>query len=214
MDVKKFLIASGNSTALIYNRVAEPKNHIITKLLKKVEQVGFASIDGEFPTLTMMGNEFCINATLAFASTLQQSGTLLSSGCDDPIFYSNEKNITTAHLSLTVTKEKNIILFNGIGFIFHDIKENHQITKVELARLCQKYQLPAFGGIIYKKNKIIPYVYVAHIQSFVKETACGSGSLAFSIFSGIREVIQPSGDSITIKIGKKYHISAPIKCYV
>jgi hypothetical protein len=138
----------------------------------------------------------------------------LTSGHHNLIYYSNKKNITTGHLSLTVTKRKNIILFDGIGFIFHDIKEKHQITQAELSHLCQKYRLPAFGGIIYEKNKIIPYVYVARIQSFVKETACGSGSLAFSIFSGIKNVIQPSGDIINIKIGKKYHISAPIKCYV
>ena len=65
--------------------------------------------------------------------------------------------------------------------------------------MASKYKLPAFGGIIYNKNKIIPYVYVSEVGSYVRETACGSGSMAFNIFSGVEDVIQTTGQKIFIK---------------
>ena len=75
-----------------------------------------------------------------------------------------------------------------------------------------KYGLPAFGAIVYEKNKIIPYVYVKNVNSFVKETACGSGSIAFSLFSEYKNIIQPTGEVISIRIKKdKIFVSAEVK---
>lgn len=214
MEVKKFLIAGGNSTALVYDSENTEKDRIIHDLLPDVEQIGFISTNTTFPTLAMMGDELCINSILAFASTLDEQGILYSSGSHNPICYSNKKNIATAEIALTCTQEKNIVLFDGIGFILYDAKKGHNVTKQTLSELCQTYNLPAFGGIIYDKDSINPYIYVARVHSFIKETACGSGSLAFSLFSGITEVTQPSGEKITINAGEKYRISAPITCYV
>ncbi|HRH23155.1 MAG TPA: hypothetical protein PK295_00810 [Candidatus Magasanikbacteria bacterium] len=214
MEVKKFLIAGGNSTALVYNSKNTEKDRIIHELLTHVEQIGFISTDTTVPTLTMMGDELCINSILAFASTLDEQGVLYSSGSSNPIYYSNKNNIATAEISLTCSQQENIVLFDGIGFILHDAKKGHDITKQTLSKLCETYNLPAFGGIIYDNDSIEPYIYVAAIHSFVKETACGSGSLAFSLFSGITEVTQPSGEKIIINTGEKYRISAPIIDYV
>jgi hypothetical protein len=199
MNVKKFLIAGGNLTALVYDCHVVDRDKTAKKLLNDVEQVGFVSTKATFPKLTMMGGELCINATLAFASTLDKNGELTTSGLKDPIPYSNKNELTTIKIPFKIKKNENVILLDGIGFILYDIKEKSEIKKSELSDLSKKYSLPAFGGIIYNKNKIIPYVYVAGVNSFVKETACGSGSVAFNAFSGIKNVIQPTEKIISIK---------------
>ncbi len=198
MIVKKFFIAGGNSTALVYNYPAVDKDKISSKLLKEVEQVGFISTKETYPKLTMMGEELCINATLALASTLNKNGKLVTSGLINPIHYLNN-GLTTIQIPFKFKKNKNVILLDGIGFILCDIKEKSEIKKAELLGLAKKHNLPAFGGIVYNKNKIIPYIYVEKVNSFVKETACGSGSIAFSIFSGIKDIVQPTEKMISIK---------------
>lgn len=213
MIVKKFHIAGGNSTALVYDCPVASRDKTAKHLLKEVEQVGFISREATLPKLTMMGGELCLNATLAFASTLDKNGTLTTSGLHKPIFYSNKNNLTTIQIHFRFKQDKNIILMDGIGFILYDTKEKSEIKKSELSDLSKKYNLPAFGGIIFNKNKIIPYVYVARIDSFVQETACGSGSVAYSIFSGVNGVVQPTGKRISIKMADFFDISAKVAQY-
>lgn len=214
MNVKKFLIAGGNSTALVYDCPVMDRNKTLKKLLKEVEQVGFVSTNATLPKLTMMGGELCINATLAFASTLDKNGELATSGLKNPIPYTNKNGSTTIQIPFKFKKDNNVILLDGIGFILYDTKEKSEIKKSELSDLAKKYKFPAFGGIIYEKNKIIPYVYVAGVNSFVKETACGSGSVAFCIFSGIADVIQPTEKIISIrKKTEFFDISAKVTSY-
>jgi histidine racemase len=210
MQVRKFLIADGNETSLVYDCPKKERKKIAVKLLKEVEQVGFVSPKATLPKLEMMGGELCLNATLAFASTLKKSGKLATSGLKNPIQYANNKT-TSIKIPFKSTQENNVVLLEGIGFILYSKKDKSKITKNELAKLCEKYKLPAFGGIIYEKNKIVPYVFVAGVNSFVKETACGSGSVAFSIFSGKEKVIQPTGKTISIKNNKLVEISALVK---
>jgi len=213
MIVKKFLIAGGNSTALVYDCSIADRDKTSKKLLKVVEQVGFVSTKATLPKLAMMGRELCINATLAFASTLDKNGELTTSGLKNPIPYSNNGS-TTIQIPFKFKQDEDVILLDGIGFILYDTKEKSEIKKSELSDLSKKYKLPAFGGIIYKKNKIIPYVYVAGVNSFVKETTCGSGSVAFSIFSGIDSVVQPTEKIINIKKNAEFFdITAKVTSY-
>lgn len=214
MNVKKFLIANGNSTALIYDCPAIKRNKVAKKLLNEVEQVGFVSTKYKFPKLVMMGSELCINATLAFASTLNENGKLSLDSLKKPICYTNKKKLTTIRVPFKIKQDKNIILLNGIGFILYNKKEKVEVSKLELSNFCKKYKLPAFGGVIYDKNKIVPYIYVAHVDSFIKETACGSGSVAFSIFSGIADVVQPTSKIINIKKTKSFDITARVTKYL
>jgi len=214
MNVKKFLIAGGNSTALVYDCPVADRDKTSKKLLKEVEQVGFVSTKATPPKLTMMGGELCINATLAFASTLDKNGKLATSGLKNPIPYSNKNGSTTIQIPFKFKKDKNVILLDGMGFILYDTKEKSEIKKSELSDLSKKYNLPAFGGIIYEKNKIIPSVYVAGVNSFVKETACGSGSVAFCIFSGTKDVVQPTEKIISIrKKTEFFDITAKVASY-
>lgn len=214
MLIKKFLIAKGNSTALVYNCPYKDRDKISKKLLKKVEQVGFVSKEKKSPKLIMMGGELCINATLAFASTLDEKGELFTSGLKNKVKYYNKRGITKIQIPLSFKEYKNIILLDGIGFIIYNINEKYTIKKSELLKLSSKYKLPAFGGIIYDKKKIIPFIYVSKTKSFVKETACGSGSIAFSIFSGFKDVIQPTNKVINVRKYNGFYISAKITSYL
>jgi len=201
-------IANGNLTALVYNYSNNIKEKIAKQLLKTVEQVGFIKNN----RLEMMGGELCINATLAFASQLSKKGILYTSGIKNLIKYENQANKTLIEFPLKYKQINNVILFNGIGFICIDKKDKQKISKSFLLGFSDKYGLPAFGAIVYEKNKIIPYVYVKTVNSFVKETACGSGSIAFSLFSGYKNIIQPTGKVINIRIKKdKIFVSAEVK---
>jgi len=203
MFIVRFLkIADGNITALVYNCPENKRQSVSKQLLKYTEQVGF--VNGS--KLEMMGGELCINATLAFASTLNKKGQLYASGINSPIDYINYANKTAINLPLKYKRAGNIILFEGIGFIITKKKIGRKV----LSKLCRKYGLPAFGVIDYNKNSIFPYVYVKKTSSFVKETACGSGSIAFSIFSGKRKIIQPTGKAIYVKLEKEIKVSAQV----
>jgi len=159
----------------------------------------------------MMGGEFCINATLAFASTLGPKGTLGVSGLDQPVDFVNTPNVTRATIPLRWSMAENIVLLEGIGFILtpqsisHSPNNTSRISsgnaqiKHELTGLCTRFNLPAFGAIHFSDDAIIPYVYVAAVDSFVPETACGSGSVAFSLFTGQDRVRQPTGQFITVR---------------
>jgi hypothetical protein len=147
----------------------------------------------------MMGGELCVNATLAFASQLFDSGELITSGVEGKIKYENRNGITKISIPLKYEKLKNVILFEGIGFICIAKNENVRIDKKFLFDFCNKYKLSAFGAIVYEGNRIDPYVYVKEVDSFVRETACGSGSIAFSLFSGYREIIQPTKKVIEVR---------------
>jgi len=199
MKINKFLIAGGNSTVLIFGK----KNKKLSKkYLKEVEQVGFVSNN----KLQMMGGEFCVNATLALAHQLRKEGYLYTSGISNKIIYKNSKNKTKIKIPLNYKKNNNLVLFRGIGYIC--IKKKP--LKNSIIKLANKYNLPAFGAIVYNKNKITPYIYVKQVNSFVKETACGSGSIAYSIFSGFNKIIQPTGEIINIKLGKLIEVSAKV----
>jgi len=207
MEVKKFLIAGGNLTALVYDCPEKERGKTAKNLLKEVEQVGFIS---ESSKIQMAGNELCINAILAFASTLQKEGKLTTSGIKNSIHYFNKQNLTTIQIPLKFIKKENVVLFEGIGYALFNKNEKSKVDKQEVLELAKKYNLPAFGVIIYEKDRITPYVYVKAVDSFVKETACGSGSVAFSLFSGINNVVQPTGKTISVKRNKFLEITAEV----
>ena len=140
MIVKKFLIAGGNSTSLVYDCFIVDRNKISKKLLKEVEQVGFVSTKATLPKLTMMGGELCINATLAFASTLNKNGKLTTIGLKNPIPYFNKNGSTSIQIPFKFKQNKNIILLNGIDLFFITQKKNLKLKN-------QNFQ-------IYQKNII------------------------------------------------------------
>ena len=189
MEIKIFTIAGGNTTALVYDCPVANREKTSKELLKEVEQIGFISMESMRPELTMMGGEFCLNATLAFASALGERGELTTSGLKRPVPYINTNELTTIQIPFKFSQDENIIVLEGIGFVLYDRKDKSEIKKDELSNFSKKYALPAFGGIVYRNREIAPYVYVARVNSFVKETACGSGSVAYSLYSGVTDVV-------------------------
>ena len=215
MTIRTFHIAGGNATALGRDGPPSLRASLAADLLREVEQVGFVDNQAHAPRLEMMGGEFCINATLAFASTLGPTGVVVVSGLNRPAGFVNTSRTTRVTIPLRWSRTGNIVLLEGIGFILHPRSEGHtqknttgnapdnvpgnaQIKR-ELSDLCTRFNLPAFGSIHFSGDAIIPYVYVAAVDSYVPETACGSGSVAFSLFNGQDRVRQPTGQFITVR---------------
>ncbi len=209
MKIKKYLIAGGNPTLLVWYCPPSQKAEITDKFFGEVEQVGFVSNSNGIPKLTMMGNELCVNATLAFASQLNEKGILQTSGIKSKVSSKNTGKITNIKLTLPFKQVGNIILFQGIGFILSDRKETP--SKKSLSVLSGKYHLPAFGQINYSKNIIEPYVYVRKTDTLFAETACGSGSIAMNIATGFEKIIQPTEESIVVqRDGDYFEVSAKV----
>lgn len=208
MTIKKFIIAGGNPTLLGWDCSRGQQKKLINKFLDKgVDQIGFIAQKNYLPCLQMMGNELCINGTIAFASTLQTSGKLRTSGLDKEIEYQKSETTTLA-LQINYSRpDINIVNLEGIGFYISDTKDFPNLKKLAI-----KYKLPAFGFIYYKNNQIFPTVYVKETNSLIEESACGSGSIAFNIFSGINKIVQPTDEIITVEIRNKLtYISAKVK---
>lgn len=209
MKIQKFFIAGGNSTLLIWDCPSWKRKEVIEQYLGEVEHLGFISTESGLPKLTMMGNELCVNATLALASQCSKKGKLFTSGVKEPTAYQNLGNKTSINLSSSYKQIENAIILKGIGFIL--LKERIESEKNFLANLCRKYKLAAFGIIYSKGNQIEPYVYVRGTDSLVKETACGSGSIAFNILTGLKKITQPTGQVIKVqKSGYGFTVSAKV----
>lgn len=206
VKASKFLIADGNPTLLAWGLSSVQQKIFINNNLGKVDQIGFV----EKNTLEMMGQELCINAALAFASTLNRKGILNLIPFNISIPYLNAKQYTSINFPLSYKKSDNIILLDGIGFKFENI--NYQIKKSELKALASVYTLPAFGIVLYEDNKIFPYIYVKATDSLKQESACGSGSIATSLFTGFKNIIQPTGKVIRVNInGFNTKITSEVK---
>lgn len=209
MKLKKFLIAGGNSTLLVWGCSPDKKSIVIEQWLRKVEQIGFVEIKNDLPFLNMMGGELCINGTIALAKILKGEGVLYTSGYSQRVLYKNCKKTTSIKLTIQYKKKGNTVVLPGIGYIC--VKEKEVITKKFLSTLCNKYQLPAFGALIYKNNILFPYVYVQQTDSLVPETACGSGSIVLNILKGIKQINQTTGKQIIVeKTGSRFLIQTEV----
>lgn len=197
MKFKKLLIAGGNSTLLVWECSLREKSTIINKYLGKVEQIGFVEIKNKLPLLNMMGGELCINGTIALASLCGEKGKLFTSGLQNSIFYKNVDRKTSIKLNINYKKLNNTVLLEGIGYIY--LKNKIKDPKKLLAQLCIQYNFPAFGILYFLDNKIEPIVYVEQTNSLFEETACGSGSIAFSILTKKQNIIQPTGKEIRVE---------------
>ena len=196
MKLKRLLIAGGNSTLLVWDCPPGKKNNITNKYLGDVEQVGFVEEKNGLLYLNMMGGELCINGTIALASLCGEKGKLFTSGLRGPVFYRNIKDKTFIGLTVNYQQIKNKVFIEGIGYIYLKRKVNN--PKTFLISLCLQYNLPAFGIIYFRDNKIIPIVYVKQTDSLFEESACGSGSIAFSILTKKTNITQPTGKRIIV----------------
>ena len=150
---------------------------------QKVEQVGYLRGDN----FQMMGGELSINGLLASAFIRNPSTTCI-----------------TLPSSLILDTSGDIVSLKGITYkITNNLPASKRIsftTKKLLTTLASGTK--ASGIIYYKNNTIKPLVYVSDTNTYVWENACGSGSLAYSLVTGNRKVIQPSGKLLKFKISK------------
>lgn len=211
-DIKyKLVDTAGQITAVVFNGFKENNLALISKKLmqsnKTIEQVVF-NLKNKIQT---MGNELCINGSLAGAYLMNKK-ELEISGIDKQTEFIRDKNFISILLPKNIVQviNKNIIKLSGIVYIISNNK--NYVNKEYLKSLAIKYSVPASGIIKYKSNKITPIVYVKTTNTLVKENACGSGSLCYFIYSGISIIIQPSSKRIVIKkIGDYFLIKSPIK---
>jgi histidine racemase len=197
MKTKQLTIAGGNNTILIWGCPVGEQNKIAKFYLSKVEQVGFIDETCKSACLSMMGDELCINGTLAIASQLSNNKKLFASGITKNINYINKDKLTSIVIELPYFRDNNRIIFQSIGYIIST--KDQSIKTSLLIQLANKYRLPAYGQIVIKGDLIQPYVYVKKTNSLVAETACGSGSIAYSIFSDLTKIKQPTGQYIVVE---------------
>lgn len=189
--LRYFLVAGGNSTALVLDE--QPDMAIVRSLLRSVEQVGF--FDDRSRVLTMMGGEFCLNASLA--ACLLADGPITCAGVE--VDGKTAGTFVTARVSLPyVLRPESCVIFEGIGFMVK--RQPSESTSTEsFAALCDKFQVPAFGVVVLEDDHISPTVFVKEVGVAVQESACGSGSVATAIVTGMRRIIQPTGKVITVQ---------------
>ncbi len=208
MKQERYLIADGNTTLLIEGSAPEKRIELAQNAIESdyAEQVGFVTY-GALPELEMMGDELCVNGTIAFASTLEREGTLKASGMEGVVDYrNNSSGLTEITFNLpykrdTYKKEGDVILFDGIGYLYAGANETMAEESV-LWELSKRYNRPAFGlarvSMAEYLPRLEPLVYVDKIGSCVVETACGSGSIAVNIVTGAREIAQRTGGIISV----------------
>lgn len=213
MSAERFVIAGGNTTLLIKDNRKLEKIKIAQDAINndQAEQVGFTAIINGVPTLSMAGNELCVNATLAYASQLGGMGSLKASGIEGDVQYETlEGGIIQATFDLPFSRPKeDLVLFGDIGY-----KVGISIMpESTLWNLAGQYKKPAFGLTrIDRSGAINPIVYVAAIRTCVLETACGSGSIATSIVTGESEIRQPTGELIRVsRAGERFTVSAEVR---
>lgn len=240
---------SGNTTLLypqdIVSREEEPA--LAMHLMREnpdVEQVGFVHFgneeSGALPSLRMMGGEFCVNATRAFAALLYTMDTLsvfdvtgaacgriLVSGADLPIDVEvmptaevhglpNSASVyASARLAFsvepTIQQVEDNIFFCQMPGISHVVflspkpqSPQHVLAKaLSHKKLAQQEAL----GLLWLNAatmQLTPYVYVAKTQSFIAETACGSGTFAAALALRCAsntlffQINQPSGHALSV----------------
>ncbi len=209
MEVKKFLIAGGNATALVWGCSGGEYISVAKELMSEVEQVGFVyEKDGRL-YLEMMGGELCVNAMIALASLGGERGEFGASGVAGMVKYENGEK-TQITLPLPYVQKESLVLFEGIGYLC--IEGFDVVSKELLVSRAREYNLPAFGVVQYEGSRIKPTVYVTATDSLCEESACGSGSIAMFLSTGIAEVTQPTGESIVIaREGELFSIEAKVK---
>ena len=150
---------------------------------KRVEQVGYLQ-DGNFQ---MMGGELSINGLLASAFIKDRSTTSI-----------------TLPSSIIIEKLGNIVRLQGLTYQVVAGLPTSKIIASSTKQLLKTLAIgtKASGIVYYNQNAIKPLVYVPATNTYVWENACGSGSLAYSLVTGNRTIIQPSGKSIKFRISK------------
>lgn len=196
------------------------------------EQAGFA--DPAQGIVEMAGGEFCVNACLAFAALQALNGInpekMRMAGESVEIAAKGEPPLWTASAVLSADgsrqeqPECGIVHLPGISHVLLNMPEFPAPgTAFDQGRALLKQlgleQEPAAGIIWWRKSgadyEIMPLVHVPAAGTFNLEGACGSGSMALSLFlgPGLRTIRQPSGESLLLENrgGRHVQVTAQVR---
>lgn len=198
MKSYRLIDTAGQITAVVTQVVKTDQQSALARSImandSRIEQVGY--LQGN--NFRMMGGELSINALLAAAYLLNQSGQVNGY----PFFTSSSTITLTLPSSIVLEISNNLVRLAGITYqIIRGIPSSKTISS-KTQKTIQNLTLnsPAAGIVYYEDTQIKPLVYVQQTNSYKWENACGSGSLAFALFFGKRDIIQPSGQIIQFQI--------------
>lgn len=194
---------------------------ISKKLLEKynplVGQVAFIKNN----QVQMMGNELSINGSIAAGFVLsknlnQKLVKFKTSGLIKPATVRFNCLTTSIMLPKSIIKSvsNNLVTLQGIKYLVKLGLPKKLTTSKKQKKLLRKLtqNCPAGGIVYYQNNQIKLLVYVKSTNTFIWETACGSGSLAYYLVTKQTNIIQPSGKTINIEdFNDKLIITMPIK---
>lgn len=219
------LSPGGNITALVRDTVSREAHAAIARRIMEgdpsIEQVGFI----EPPTqkdvafrLQMMGGEFCVGASLAAAFLLGEENRQLSfevSGFEEVVMAkrshgSVELLVPGSIVSMT-EKCGGGVRVDLIGIRFVVLSGPCSAREARMLIRQHKGTFPAVGAIQTSSTRagltIVPHVWVRDTDTYIEETACGSGSIAAVLACAGSEgevcVLQPSGTMYKIAITRE-----------
>lgn len=208
---------AGQTTAVISVTIPREKQPEVAKplmtIIKNIGQVCFIKKSGRknIYRLQMMGNELSVNGTMAGAFYLlnklkRNKIRFETSGLKTLVEAKVKNSSVLIRFSKTMVKSinKNVVSLRGMNYLLWPGIKRKRTTKQQketLLKLARNY--PASGIVFYERNKIQPLIYVKATNTFVWETSCGSGSIAYALVSGRSKILQPSGSTATIKQTEK-----------
>lgn len=221
----------GNNTALVTLCPHGKREYVTRFIMRKhpdVEQVGFIEFSKPGTLLTMSGNELCINAIrCAILLTAMRTGrpdvSVRISGVKKTIKGRIRSSRVIANLPYDIIKkiepvpEGALVYMRGIRFIV----TSEPLNRARVKKLLAVYSMrtPAVGAIRVYENpatshKIVPWVWVKKTNVLIRETGCGSGSIAVcaarlegSQATASCSIIQPSRATYLIRIRRKKSIA-------
>ncbi len=191
----------------------------------QIEQVWFLSC--ETKTLVMAGGEFCANAARAAIWQLlagKSWTTILSVSWYDGSVYGSVLDGGKVRLELkkdfcrSLRINDSLLGIVHLQWISHLIVPMREELTIETLKDAAKWYLEKFwllsydaAGVMFISvvNNIIslyPVVWVRDMQTFIFESACGSGTIAYALYAyqltkaTHASVLQPSGSILEVEI--------------
>lgn len=191
----------GNTTAVVTEPIQRDKHAELAQEImtenEDIEQVGYLETSSNPDAacrLQMMGGEFCMNATRSAAYYYAKQNNLKkmlmeASGCSELIEVEIEGETTHITLPsgfyLKSTKKDGYTIIDLSGIRHIVVRSFFDETAAQKMLEENKEDLEAVGVIFVSGEneniRIEPLVWVRETNTLVKETGCGSGSIAAAI---------------------------------
>jgi diaminopimelate epimerase len=189
-----------------------------------VEQEGFLIVPERH--FQMAGGEFCGNATRAVAviffeidgrAEMEYTVSGFCGKVSSAVMRVRDRvyDVTSVFTGMVVG-QMDVVLEDGVavsvvdlGGIVHvliegDLPRDYEVRHGLVARELGLLGRPAVGVVWYQRIgggvRIDPVVWVKDVDTFYRETSCGSGSIAAAKVGGVRRIIQVTGEFIEVEI--------------